>query len=89
MRNNGKLADALANNKSSNEPPKYLPSVSTDIPLTPAFSYPEATSCTLRLLLITDLLGERLLCSAIMPDPSFKAVANDVVFLSKSIDCSN
>ena len=38
LRNNGKLQLALAVNKSSKEPPKYLPSVNTDIPQTPASS---------------------------------------------------
>ena len=43
FRNNGVFTDAFASNKSSNEPPKYLPSVNTEIPQTPAFSYAVTT----------------------------------------------
>ena len=38
FRNKGIFTEALAKSKSSSEPPKYLPSVSTEIPQAPAFS---------------------------------------------------
>ena len=84
LRNNGKSETALAIVRSSNDPPKYFPSVNIDIPQTPALSYPLATFSTDRLLLMFCLEGERLLCSAIIPELlAFKDFANDFVFLSK------
>ena len=38
LRNNGKSETALAIVRSSNDPPKYFPSVNIDIPQTPALS---------------------------------------------------
>ena len=48
LRNKGISTEALANNKSSKEPPKYFPSVKTEIPQAPASSYPFTTSSTVK-----------------------------------------
>jgi hypothetical protein len=49
FRSKGIATEALAKSKSSKEPPKYLPSVNTEIPQAPAFSYPFTTSSTVKL----------------------------------------
>ena len=46
FRNKGIFTEAFASNKSSKLPPKYLASVKTEIPQTPAFWYPKTTSST-------------------------------------------
>ena len=57
----------LAINKSPKDPLKYLLSVKTEIPLTPALLYPSITWLIEMESFIIDLEGDFLLCSAIIP----------------------